>query len=190
MRANRKTSAKKSGVKEAEAVPLERSQVVSVNGHRKARIGYVRTSLGHLFIVARPSPKVAIRYGRLPQTYLNKAQNAKTPEDGMAILREMSEEELDTLTVYASAVLCDISRDPLIREGGGEDALDPLELDGEDFWELFAWAVNGGGFLDGEGGELTTEELLNFRGQPELSADVSPNGASIWWQTQSTARNL
>jgi hypothetical protein len=144
----------------------------------------VKLPSGFVWELRAPNMLAYMATGRYPQSLVNKGlevwkKNGVIPEDeqlevGKQIIKEMKDEEIAQTLIFMRTLVQDACVKPRIVVGGvGEDELDPVEVDPEDFKFIFSWCIK-------HGGVQGIKALENFRGgQPRRTSGSKSNGKKL-----------
>lgn len=128
----------------------------------------VKLPSGFVWKLRAPNILSYMATGRYPQSLVNKGleawkKNGVLPKGqlekfGEEIIKEMDEGEITQTLIFMRTLVQDACVKPRIVVGGvGEDELDPVEVDPEDFKFIFSWCMK-------HGGVQGIEALETFRG--------------------------
>lgn len=131
----------------------------------------VKTPSGFMWELRAPNILAYMATGRYPQSLVNKGMEAwkKTgkideKELGERLVKESSDEEIAQTLIFMRQIVTDACVKPRIVVGGiGEDELDPIEIDPDDFRFIFNWCMT-------HGGVQGIDALNTFRGGQQRGA--------------------
>lgn len=150
---------------------------------------FVTVPSGFVWELRAPNILAYMATGRYPQSLVNKGLEAfkangtldtKTLSEadkkklGEKVVRESTDEEIAQTLIFMRQIVVDACVNPRIVVGGmGEDELDPVEVDPDDFRFIFNWCMNHGGVAGVDG-------LQSFReGQERGAAADQSDGAEL-----------
>lgn len=145
---------------------------------------------GFVWELRPPNILAYIATGRYPQSLVNRAREAwrkngvlpKTDEAGEELVKAATDDEMAQLLIFMRTLVQDACVKPRIVVGGmGDDELDPVEVDPEDFRFIFSWCMS-------HGGVPGIESLENFRGgQPRRTAGAKSDGKKLRTRSRKVA---
>lgn len=129
-----------------------RRRTVNVTGSTQL----ITVPSGFVWELRPPNILAYIATGRYPQSLVGKAREAwakngvmspkQQAELGEQAIKEMGDDELAQLLIFMRTIVQDACVKPRIVVGGmGDDELDPVEVDPEDFRFIFSWCMKHGG---------------------------------------------
>lgn len=174
---------------------------MSTNGWKPRKIEPFTCSSGKVVQVMRPGPEFALRASRVARTFTRKlskeqeeqerleTQGMSPEEFGLYTLAKMDDEELAAVMIFARELVCAMLVSPkLVRQPRpGTDEIGPDDI-GNDFWELFAYAMTNFYNLKvpvGDG-EVEVKDLETFRPVSGVSG-ISEDSESISPTTEQSA---
>jgi hypothetical protein len=133
---------------------------------------------GNEVVAQRPSPSLALksqRYMRVLQKI--GAGKVTTPEEQLAAMEQLPDDELEKLTAFAALVISDVVIEPQVSLTPKANQLHPSDIPTEDFWFIFMWVANGCAEIPvaTTEGEVSVEALSNF---PEGAGAVNEDSES------------
>ncbi len=145
---------------------------------------------GFVWELRAPNILAYMATGRYPQSLVNKGMeafkaNGSIPESevdrlkiGEEVIQKSSDEEIAQTLIFMRQIVTDACVNPRIVVGGtGDDELDPVEVDPDDFRFIFNWCLEHGGVAGVDG-------LRTFRGGQERGATSDqPDGEELRSET-------
>lgn len=134
-------------------------------------------------MVQRPSPSLALKSQRfLPILQKISGPDGKaTPDEQIAGILALPDDELERLTVYAEIVLADAVTSPSLHIKPKAGQLSPNDVPINDFWELFIYISQGCPQIPvkTKDGETSIDAVASFPGEQGSGASVSTNSESV-----------
>jgi hypothetical protein len=134
-------------------------------------------------MVQRPSPSLALKSQRfLPILQKIGGPDGKaTPDEQMAGILGLPDDELERLTVYAEIVLADAVAEPRLYVQPKTGQLSPNDVPINDFWELFIYISQGCPQIPvkTKDGETSIDAVASFPGEQGPNTGISTNSESI-----------
>lgn len=136
---------------------------------------------GFIWELRPPNILAYMATGRYPQSLVSKGLDAFKANGtmdkeslGREMIRTSSDDEIAQTLVFMRQIVTDACVNPRIVIGGmGENELDPIEVDPDDFRFIFSWCMNHGGVAGVDG-------LQSFRGGQERRVAVDkPAGKKL-----------
>lgn len=137
---------------------------------------------GFVWELRAPNILAYMATGRYPQSLVNKGLESfkanSTIKDkqafGEEIIKKSTDEEIAQTLIFMRQIVTDACVNPRIVVGGvGEDELDPVEIDPDDFRFIFNWCMTHGGVPGVEG-------LESFReGSKRRTSGSKSNGKKL-----------
>jgi len=138
---------------------------------------------GNEVMVQRPSPSLALKSQRfLPILQKIGGPDGKAnPDEQIAAILGLPDEELERLTDYAEIVLADAVASPSLNLKPKPDQLSPNDLPLGDFWELFVYISQGCPQIPvkTKDGETSIHAVTNFPGEQAGDLGVSTDSESV-----------
>jgi hypothetical protein len=128
---------------------------------------------GFVWELRAPNILAYMATGRYPQSLVSKGleafrKNGTLDKEslGKEIIKQSSDEEIAETLIFMRQIVVDACVNPRIVVGGtGEDELDPVEVDPDDFRFIFKWCMEHGGVAGVDG-------LQSFRAGQERGTTV------------------
>lgn len=121
---------------------------------------------GNEVIVRRTGPDLAVKAGKFARVLqkVSGKDGKSTPDEQLAAIEKLPENELDQLMSFARVVLADVVIDPPLHLHPKESQLSPDDVPLNDFWFIHTWAMNGGPTMPVrlKEGETTVETVETF----------------------------
>ena len=124
-----------------------------------------KCSSGNEVSAHRPGPSLALKAQRfLPILQKVGVDTNASPDEQLASILKLSDDELDKLTDFARIIIVDAVDHPIISLAPKQGQYHPDDLPISDFWELFIWIARGCPSIPVEmkEGETTVEAVSNF----------------------------
>lgn len=175
---------------------------------KKRKIETVVCPSGVTVKVRRPGPEFMLRTGRLARTFINIMDNAAREaaadaaagdnlnkvERGLRMIEKMTDDEFAAYIGFSRELVCAMLVSPkLVREPDpNSDEIGPDDVEQQDFWHLWGYAMAGYYGLKvpvGEGdtaGEVEIADVANFRGDSNVSA-IRTDGPEVRADTEQLA---
>lgn len=165
----------------------EEQQATTAAQYRKRRLTserpsqFVTVPSGFVWELRAPNILAYMATGRYPQSLVHKGLEAfKTNGTldhealGKQVVKESTQEEIAETLIFMRQIVVDACVKPRIVVGGmGDDELDPVEVDPDDFRFIFSWCMSHGGVAGIDG-------LQSFRvGQTGGATSDQSDGAEL-----------
>lgn len=139
-------------------------------------------SSGNKVSAHRPGPSLALKAQRfLPILQKAGIDSGASPDEQLASILKLSDDELDKLTDFARIILCDAVDHPVISLMPKQGQYHPDDLPIADFWELFIWIARGCPSIPVElkEGETTVEAVTNFPLGQDAGSSISGDSEQV-----------
>lgn len=153
-----------------------------MNNWQKRQSTAFRCGSGNEVTAHRPGPSLTLKAQRfLPILQKTGADKQTDPDEQLAGILKLSDEDLDKLTEFARIIICDAVDSPVISLSPKEGQYHPDDLPVADFWELFVWISRGCPTIPVKlkEGETDIETVSNFPSRPGTGDHVSEDGPAM-----------
>lgn len=130
---------------------------------------------GNVVTARRPGPDLAMKAGKIARIFQNKSLDDLTVEQQLEFYEQLPDDELNKLMDFARILIADVVLQPLLSLNPKEGQLSPDDVPLQDFWFIFAWAMNGGRDIPVKlsEGETTVDAVENFPSGQDAGDDAS-----------------
>ncbi len=144
---------------------------------KKRRVVTITCPSGVECDVRRPGPEIGLKGGKMMRVLHKLVGPEGKPlpfSEVLTRIEALSDEELASLMIFArEVVMAAVVRPKLVARPspGIEDEIGPDDIELQDFWHIFNWAMSGapGVPIETKDGETTVEAVETFPGQPSAS---------------------
>lgn len=153
-----------------------------MNNWQKRPTTTFRCSSGNEVTAHRPGPSLALKAQRfLPILQKTGADKQTNPDEQLAAILKLSDEELEKLTEFARIIICDAVDVPVISLSPKEGQYHPDDLPVADFWELFVWVSQGCPSIPVQlkEGETDIETVSNFPSGQDAGDHISEDSPAM-----------